>query len=122
MLRTIYLDTDLPPLSVTTVFGAVQLEAATARLYAMTSNNEQIIQKATGYATQAASEVDDFVGRAELTVALVIALRDVLFNEVTSGTAPDGREWEVRQLDKVRDAAENYRTEAYQMRNARASS
>lgn len=88
----------------------------------MTSNNEQIIQKATGYAAQAVSEVDDFVERAELAVALVIALRDALFNEVTSGTAPEGREWEVRQLDEMREAAENYRTEAYRVRNTRASS
>ena len=88
----------------------------------MTSNNEQTIQRATGYATQAVSEVDDFVARAELAVALVIALRDALYNEVTSGAAPGGREWEVRQLDAVRDAAEQYRDEAYRVRNARNSS
>lgn len=87
----------------------------------MTTNNEQIIQRATGYATQAVSEVDDFVARSELAVALVIALRDALYNEVTSGGAPGGREWEVRQLDAVRDAAEAYRDEAYRVRNARAS-
>ncbi len=88
----------------------------------MTSGNEQIIQKATGYATQAASEVDDFVARAELAVALVISLRDALYNEVTSGAAPGGREWEVRQLDALRDAAEEYRDEAVRVRNSRASS
>lgn len=88
----------------------------------MTTDNEQIIQKATGYATQAATEVDDFVARAELAVALIIALRDVLYNEVTSGGAPGGREWEVRQLAAVRDAAEEYRDEAYRVRNAQASS
>jgi len=91
-------------------------------LHAMTSNNEQIIQKATGYVTQAVSEVDDFVARAELAVAVVIALRDALYNEVTSGGAPGGREWEVRQLDTIRDAAEEYRDEAYRVHNERASS
>jgi len=89
----------------------------------MTSlTNEKIIAKVTGEATWAVGQVGDFVQRAELTVAVVIALRDALYSEVTSGTAPEGREWEVRQLDAVRDAAENYRTEAERVAAARSES
>ena len=88
----------------------------------MTSNNEQIIAKVAGYATQAVGELDDYVQRAELAVAVVIALRDALYNETTSGSAPGGREWEVRQLDALRDAAENYRDEALRAAQSRATS
>jgi hypothetical protein len=74
--------------------------------------DQEIIARVAGHATQAVGELSDFVQRAELAVALVIALRDALYNELTSGAAPGGREWEVRQLDALRDAAEHYRTEA----------
>lgn len=88
----------------------------------MSSTNEQIIATVTGHATQAVGQLDDFVQRAELAVAVVIALRDALYNEVTSGGAPGGREWEVRQLDAVRDAAENYRDEAVRIARSRETS
>ncbi|MDB6427104.1 hypothetical protein [Curtobacterium sp. 20TX0008] len=89
----------------------------------MTSrDDEQTITAVTAHVREAIGDLSNFVSRAELAVAVVVAMRDALFTETTSGGAPEGRDWEVRALDPLRDAAERYLDEATRAARAREAS
>lgn len=77
-------------------------------------NPEQIIAQVVAYARQAVGQLS-FDERADMVARVVDGVREALKTETTSGGAPEGREWELKQLAKVRNAAQRYADEASQL-------